>query len=175
MSFLAERDMAVHALEFQGPGIRPDFPSAAARIRAAREAMGLSVEDAARRCGVDSSTYMDLELSDSAVFTDVALGRLQIVAGALGLGLLSLLFGEEPMRDIVPITFPYAARILAANVADDPSLLERASQAARCDLQLVFSDNSALAALTVRGAFGLCRLLGLDWIGLLAAVSAGAA
>lgn len=175
MSFLAERDMAVHALEFQGPGIRPDFPPAAARIRAAREAMRLSVEDAARRCGIDPSTYLDLELSDAAVFTGAALVRLQIVAPALGLGLMTLLFGEEPMRDIVRVTFPYAARILAAKVADDPSFLQRASQAARCDLQLSLSDGNALAALTVRGAFGLCLLLGLDWIGLLAAVSEGAA
>ena len=175
MSFLAERDMAAHALAFQGPGIRPDFPPVAARIRAAREAMHLSVEDAARLCGIDASAYMDLELSDAAVFGDLPLGRLQHVASALGLGVMRLLFGEEPMRDIPPVTYPYVARLIQAKVAEDPAALDRLSRAARCDVQLVPADPDALAALTIRGAFGLCGELGLDWVGLVVAVAEGEA
>ena len=71
MGFAAERAMAEQALsnyERDEPA-EPVFPPAAERIRRARQALGLTQEDVARRWGEQTSMYWDLELFDDEAFT----------------------------------------------------------------------------------------------------------
>jgi transcriptional regulator with XRE-family HTH domain len=98
MSFAAERAMAEQALsnyERDEPA-EPVFPPAAERIRRARQALGLTQEDVARRWGEQTSMYWDLELFDAEAFTVISVRQLERLASVLGTSANALLFGEEP-------------------------------------------------------------------------------
>ena len=170
MSFLAERDMAQAALAYEGGDHGPAFPPVAARIRAARQALGLSLEEFAQAHGVEATRQFDLELNDSAVFELVSLVALPGFAEALGLPVFTLLFGEQPLRAIRPVTYLDVVDAIEQRAGEQG--VAALSDAVGWDLQPVLGDPSSLGALSLKGLFGLCRAIELDWLGVLVATSA---
>ena len=64
----------------------------AQRLQGLRDALELSVEEMAARCGLSADDYRDMESGAS----DLSVARLQKVASANGISLDELMFGEEP-------------------------------------------------------------------------------
>ena len=175
MSFLAERDMARRALEYRGPGPRPAFPPVASRIRAARERLGIGLEDFASRWSPQPSAYWDLELADHELFETVALRDLPRLARSLELPLMTIVFGEEPMRALAPVSYRDVARAIDTRLADAGVTVEQLSETAGRQLQPILDDPDVLGTFNVQAAFDICQSVGLDWVGLLDAVARGAA
>ena len=167
MSFLAERDMAQAALAYEGTEHGPAFPPVAARMRAARQALGLSLEDFAKAHDVVAGRQFDFELDDSAIFCAVRIAALSDFADSLGLPVFTLLFGEQPKRAIRPVTYIDVVNAIERK-AGEPGV-DALSEVVGWDLQPVVEDPSRLGALSLKGLFDLCRALGLDWLGVLAA------
>ena len=175
MSFLAERDMARRALEYRGPGPAPDFPPVASRIRAARERLGVSVQDFAARWSEEPSTYWDLELTDDALFRTVALGEIPRLASALELPVMVLLFGEVPMRAVAQVSYRDVAGAIDRQLSHDGLTVEQLSAAVGWELQPILDEPDVLSGLNLSAVLNICQAVRLDWVGLLQAVALGAA
>jgi transcriptional regulator with XRE-family HTH domain len=167
MSFLAERDMAQAALAFQGTDHRPAFPPVAERIRDARQALGLSLEEFAQSHGSQPAQQYELELHDSALFEVIGLAALPGFAEALGLPVFTLLFGEQPMRAIRHVTYPEVVEAVERQTGEKGAVA--LSETVGCDLQPVLDDPCRLGGLSLKELFDLCRAIGVDWLGVLAA------
>ena len=174
MSFLVERDMAQVALEYDGPKPGPAFPPVAARIRGARQRLGLPLDELAQRVGLTSTQAFDLEAYDSRAFEAMGLIELQAFAAALSMPVMTLLFGEQPLRHIPPVKFLDVARAIKSRADTRGSTIDALSESVGWDLHRVVDDPRALAGLTVRGLFNVCRGLGLDWLGVLVAMDENA-
>ena len=64
----------------------------AARIRELRDILGLTPEEVAQNVGVPAGTYLDYENAQ----IDIPIGKLYLIAGALGVDPTVLLAGDEP-------------------------------------------------------------------------------
>lgn len=64
----------------------------AARVRELRDILELSTEEIAERIGVDAETYKKYESAE----TDIPVGKLYLIAAALGVDPTVLLMGEDP-------------------------------------------------------------------------------
>lgn len=170
MSFLVERDLAKAALAYEGPPPLPAFPPVAARVRAARQALGLSVDELAARVGLPTSRYVEFELRDSEVFASIDLAALPGFADALGLPVFTLLFGERPLRSIRVITYPDVAHAIERLVNERRATIEALSGTVGRDIHPVVEDPGRLDGFNVKGLFDLCQAVGLDWVGVLAAM-----
>jgi hypothetical protein len=175
MSFLVERDLAKVALAYDGPKPGPAFPPVAARIRDARQGLGLPLDELAQRVGLTSTQVFDLEAYNSQAYEVMGLIELQAFGAALGMPVMTLLFGEQPLRVIPSVRFLDVARAIESRVSTRGDTIEALSESVGWKLQPVVDDPGALASFTVRGLFDLCGAVGLDWLGVLVAMDADAA
>jgi transcriptional regulator with XRE-family HTH domain len=170
MSFLGERDMANAALAYDGPAPAPAFPPVAERIRVARQALGVSLDAFARHCGLEPAQQYSLELHDYEVFQAVELANVTAYAAALGLPLFTLLFGEQPLREIPDVAYLDVAQAIERYASASGVTVETVSTQVGWDLQSVVDDPARVASFTIQGLFDVCRLVGLDWLGVLIAL-----
>lgn len=72
----------------------------AARLQGLRDALELSAEDIATTCGISTELYTQYESGES----DIPVSFLHRLAGAYGVELTALLFGEEPKMQAYYVT-----------------------------------------------------------------------
>jgi transcriptional regulator with XRE-family HTH domain len=166
MSFAAERAMAEQALsnyERDEPA-EPVFPPAAERICRARQALGLTQEDVARRWGEQTSMYWDLELFDAEAFTVISVRQLERLASVLGTSANALLFGEEPASPEAGVSYADVVARLKVRLTEDGVDLEQLGNIVGWDLGGVFADPGTLGDMPIDGLRSVCRAVNVDWV-----------
>jgi transcriptional regulator with XRE-family HTH domain len=166
VGFAAERAMAEQALSDyeRDDATEPVFPPAAARIRRAREALGLTQDDVARRWEEQPSMYWDLELFDDEAFTVISVRQLLRLASVLGSSASALLFGEEPASPDPGITYADVLARLQVRQTDDGVDLEQLGESVGWDLRAFFADPGTLADMPIDGLRSVCRAAAVDWV-----------
>jgi hypothetical protein len=166
VTFADERTLAERALADLRTNSMCAFPPVAERIRAAREHLGITEAEVARRWGQQPSLYWDLELRDDELFTCVAFGTLAPLAEALELPLLVLLFGEEPPSRPAEVEYSQVAERLRHRLSSEGLTVDALSELVGWELRGVLDDPASLATFNVVGVYDVRTAAGVDWVGL---------
>jgi transcriptional regulator with XRE-family HTH domain len=169
VGFPEERRMAEEALnagDSEGAAEAP-YPPVARRIREAREALGLSMEDVAERWGMQVSMYWDLEDFDHEAFDVLSIDELCRLAAVLQVPVMTLLFGEEPVPPLEPTGFDEIAEGLRSKMRTDAVTLEELAERVGWELQSFLDDPNTMRELPIFGLRWICREVGADWVSVL--------
>lgn len=166
MGFESQRAVAERAIALyeENGAEEPAFPSAAQRIRQAREAAGLTQDEVAGRWREQPSMYWDLELYDEEVFTVISVREVQRLAPALQTSVNQLLFGEEPPSPLPSIRYRDVIARLQERLRDERVTVEQLGDEIGWDLEPLLSDPSNLGDLPIVGLWSVCRAAHVDWV-----------
>ena len=169
MGFDEERAVAEQALtsyERDDPA-EIVFPSAAQRVRRAREALSLTQEDVASRWGEQVSMYWDLEFHDDEAFTVISVRQLQRLASVLETTVNVLLFGEEPRATLPAAPYRDVVARLELRMAEDAISVDELGDRIGWHVGPLLTDPGALGELPVCGLWSVCRAANVDWVGVI--------
>jgi transcriptional regulator with XRE-family HTH domain len=155
MTFVDERELAERALAGLRRDSRLPFPPVAQRIRAARQHLGISQIEVARRWGVEPTLYWGLELRDEELFTCVDVGKLAALAAALELPLMVLLFGEEPSTRPAELEYSDVAERIKWRLSKEGITVHALSESVGWELERVLQDPATLAAFNIVGVWSV--------------------
>jgi transcriptional regulator with XRE-family HTH domain len=158
---VAEQALAVYEL---GSPAEPVFPSVAARILRAREALGLTKDDVAARWGEQPSMYWDLEFFDDEAFTVISVKQLQRLAAVLETSVSALLFSEEPPPEFPGASYAEVTAKLRKKIAEEAISLEHLGDQIGWELGPLLDDPDALGDLPIDGLRSVCQAVGVDWV-----------
>lgn len=96
----------VHYIALMGSESRPILRRIAARVRARRTLLGLTARELADRAGLSPRFISQLENGQA----NIAIGRLDAVAGVMGIEVADLVASEEWMLKSVPMVFRESRR-----------------------------------------------------------------
>jgi len=131
------------------------------RFRQARERTGLSPDDVASRCGINSPSIWDIEKSDGELTSCYSPKQIQKFCSALGIRPLDL-FSDgitEP-----PITADNLAQLISSECHSRGITLEKFEEIVGWRLSACINPpEKLLEDMTVDGLQWLCQELHIDW------------
>ena len=145
----------------------PGYP---ARLRAARERLGLSRAEVERRASLPAHTIAELEAYPDELTSSLTLRDLAALCGALGLepaGLVARPGESLPAESVLPEALARAVRARMAAAGLTPQAF--GDQAGWAVEQLLDDPVGYVAALNVDGLFDICAAAGVPWLAALPA------
>jgi transcriptional regulator with XRE-family HTH domain len=144
---------------------RPDqWPPVAARIRKARESLGLTEADIAGRLGIAPSDYWDVELHNEEAFVATSLAALSQIADILSIPLHVLLFGPTTKAPASRATFVEIAGRLAALATSEGLSIAEFGERIGWELEPVVASPESLSGFNIVGLRDVCNAVGVDWV-----------
>jgi transcriptional regulator with XRE-family HTH domain len=163
----AERALEVYAKSDPADGDEIDWPSCAARIRAARVEAGLTVDDIAARLELPFAAYDDLERYDDEPFTVASIGVLRTLGEIVGVPVGELLLGPEGRRERT-ISFAQVSRALHDFLERERQTADQFGDAIGWDLTPMLDDPDNWDDQNVELLYLVSQQLQVDWVAVLA-------
>ena len=160
-----DRAIAESALRSDDPEVA--WPPVAARIRMARERLGISQAEIAAHLGMGPSEYWDIEFHDDEAFLTFSVSELGRLALMLGVPLCELLFGSDELQERPGISFVEVADHLKDFMIRESLSIDELSERAGWELGPVLADAASLSSFNLMGLFEVCELVGIDWVAVL--------
>ena len=149
--------------------LAPD-PRYSARLRAAREQLGLMPNEVERRAGLPSHFLEEVEAYPDEVTSVIGLDALAALCGVLGLQPAALLAHPDERLPEVPVRAEeLAGAIRARMTAEGLSAEEFGSRAGWAVEPLLDDPPAGLGSLNVDGLFDICAAAGVSWLAALPA------
>jgi transcriptional regulator with XRE-family HTH domain len=142
--------------------------SAGERLKSLREKVGLRAENLADEIGINPIWFEELETGEAALEESLDLEQLRKLSLLLGVGLATLVTGSPLPPDSRPVSFKDLARHLRRRLETEPGL-DALEEKTGWDLG-AFLKRPDPEGWGQRVPFfrDVCRVLGLDWLGILA-------
>jgi len=134
----------------------------AARLQAAREAVGLQQYEVADRSGIERSAYLDLESYDDEIRMGVSAREVAHVLACLNLSPYRL-FGEPTVEDAPPATYVELARAIEQYLAQHDLSAQVFEERAGWEIREGLRDPDRLGDLTLDALSDVSELAGFDW------------
>ena len=141
-----------------------EWPSTAARIRAARVKRGLDEGVVADQLEMSVESYFDLESYDDEAFMVAALRDLVALGRILNVEPRVLLLGSEVEGARRSVTFEEIAEGLRRRLATSGVAADTLSEEIGYDIEPVLASPDALWDYNVDGLYCVCNALALDWV-----------
>ncbi len=158
-----EREQAEAMLEQEGE----DWPPVAARVRQARERLGLSVDQVMERLGMSGTEYQDVETHDDEVFTSLSVKEIAALAGMFKMSVSEMLFGSQTAGQATPVPYAEIARRLEELARSESITMDELGDRVGWELDPIVRNPEALGDLNIPGLRDICKALGLDWLPIL--------
>ena len=142
----------------------PQWPPVAARIRQARERLGLSLSSIAENLGLEVSEYQDVEFHDDEVFTNFSAKHLRALGEILSLPLHEILFGPNAEPVLVTTSSSEIARLISEMATARQLSLDELSNVVGWELEPIVRDPARLADLNLDGLRSVCNAVDIDWV-----------
>ena len=144
-----------------------DWPSCAARIRAARVQAGMTVADLAARLGLPLAAYDDFERFDDEAFTVASIGDLRTLGEIVGVAVGELLLGPEGRRERT-ISFAQLSHALHDFLEREGQTADRLGEAIGWDLASVLDDPDKWDDQSIVLLYLVSKHVKVDWVAVLA-------
>ena len=163
----AERALDVYANSDPADGDEIDWPSCAARIRAARVEAGLTADDIAAQLELPFAAYDDLERYDDEPFTVASIGDLRTLGEIVGVPVGELLLGPEGRRERT-ISFAQLSRAVHEFLERERQTADQLGDAIGWDLAPVLDDPDKWAHQSIVLLYLVSKHVKVDWVAVLA-------
>ena len=145
-----------------------EWGPAAVRIAAARKAVGLTEPEVAEAAALSDAEYADLESYDDEAFTCISLRQLCRLAQVLTVRPEDIVAAEQGMEHEAVSPTSLVSALKARMVATQEST-EGFSERVGWAVEELLSDPRRIWEWNVDGLHDLCREIGVQWLGVLAA------